>query len=135
MTIIADASTVVAALVDGGDDGAWAADLLAREIIAAPHHMPVEVANILRRAVLSGEVSPDVASSAHSDLLDLRAELFPYDAVGNRVWELRANVTAYDACYVALAEELEVPLATLDRRLSRATGPRCEFLLPQEAGL
>jgi predicted nucleic acid-binding protein len=130
VTIVADASTVVAALVDGGDGGTWAADLLAREPITAPHHMPIEVANILRRAALSGEISEDTASLAHSDLRELRTRLYPYDAVADRAWELRQNITAYDACYVALAEGLGVPFATLDRRLARANGTRCEFLLP-----
>jgi predicted nucleic acid-binding protein len=127
---VADASTVVAALGDGGGDGTRAADLLAREPITAPHHMPVEVANILRRAALSGEISEDTASLAHSDLRGLRTQLYPYGAVAERAWELRQNITTYDACYVALAEGLGVPLATLDRRLARASGPRCEFLLP-----
>jgi predicted nucleic acid-binding protein len=130
VTIVADASTVVAALVDGGEDGTWAADLLAREPITAPHHMPIEVANILRRAARSGEVSEDTASLAHSDLRELRAHLYPYEALADRAWELRQNITTYDACYIALAEGLDVPLATLDRRLTRASGARCEFLLP-----
>jgi predicted nucleic acid-binding protein len=52
--------------------------------------------------------------------------------VAARVWELRRSITAYDACYVALAEQLRAPLATLDRKLSRASGPRCAFLLGPE---
>ena len=62
-----------------------------------------------------------------ADLLDLRIALFPYAPVGPRVWELRGALTAYDAWCVAVAEALEVPLATLDRRLARAPGPRCAF--------
>jgi predicted nucleic acid-binding protein len=115
----------VAALGDGGDDGTRAVDLLAREPITAPHHMPIEVANILRRAALSGDISEDTASLAHSDLRDLRTQLYPYGAVAERAWELRQNITTYDACYVALAEGLGAPLATIDRRLARASGPRC----------
>jgi len=61
----------------------------------------------------------------------LHLEYFPpYAPLGPRVWELRENLTAYDAWYVALAEELGLPLATLDGRLSRAPGPRCEFTIP-----
>ena len=129
MTVV-DASVVVAALVDGGGDGRWAEDVLQEEPLAAPHHLPVEVANILRRAALSEDLSPDVASLAHADLLDLRVDLVAYAPLADRVWELRSNVTAYDAWYVALAEQLDVPLATLDQRLSRATGPQCRFLVP-----
>lgn len=130
MTRVVDAAVVVAALIDGGRDGIWAEQALEGTDLAAPHLMPVEAANILRRAALSGEVSADVASLAHADLLDLRVELFPYAPFATRVWELRENVSAYDGWYVALAEALDTTLATLDLRLSRASGPRCEFELP-----
>ena len=121
---------VVAALVDTGPDGAWAAELLASETLAAPHLMPVEVANILHRAGRAGELSRDVAALAHGDLLDLRVELFPYEPFAGRVWELIENLTAYDAWYVALAELIEAPLATLDEKLGRAPGTRCTFSIP-----
>ncbi len=130
MTLVVDASTVVAALVDGGRDGTWADALLASDSLAAPHLMPAEVANIVRRASLAGEITADVASLAHGDLLELRVELFSYEPFAARVWELRENVTAYDAWYVALAEHLEAPLATLDERLVSSTGPRCTFATP-----
>ena len=68
MTIVVDASLVVAALVDGGSDGVWADSVLASDDLAAPHLMPVEFANILRRAFLSGEISADTAALAHADL-------------------------------------------------------------------
>jgi len=130
VTLVVDASVVVAALVDGGSSGAWAEPHLAADALAAPHLMPAEVANILRRAVLAGDLSSDVASLAHRDLLDLRVELFPYEPLADRVWALRANITAYDAWYVALAEQLEAPLATLDHRLARSPGPQCQFVRP-----
>lgn len=131
MTLVVDASMVVAALVSTGADGAWAESLLAAEALAAPHLMPVEVAGILRRSVLAGEVSADVASMSHRDLLGFRVELFPYEPFAERVWQLRENVTPYDAWYVAVAESLDAPLATLDMKLSRAAGPRCDFSTPQ----
>ena len=95
--------------------------------------MPVEAGNILRRAALAGDISADVASLAHTDLLDLRVEFFPYQPGGGRVWELRENVTCYDGWYVAVAELLDAPLATLDGRLANSPGPRCRFLLPPVA--
>jgi predicted nucleic acid-binding protein len=128
--LVVDASLVVAALVDSGPIGRWAESVLTSQPLAAPHLLPVEVANILRRAVLAGDLSDDLAALAHADLLALRVDLFPYDAVAPRVWELRANLTAYDACYVALAESLNVALATLDKKLARAPGPRCKFHTP-----
>ena len=130
MSVVADAGFVVAALVDGGRDGLWAQELLAGTDLAAPHLMPVEAANILRRAALAGDISHDVAALAHADLLELGVSLFPYAPFAERVWELRGNLTAYDARYVALAEVLDSELATVDHRLSRATGCRCPFLTP-----
>lgn len=130
MTVVVDASLVVAALVDGGDVGRWAEEVLLSARLSAPHLMPVEVANILRRSVLSDNVSSDTASLAHADLQALRLDLFPYAPIASRAWELRKNLTIYDAWYVGLAELLDAPMATLDERLARASGPVCEFMLP-----
>ena len=130
MTIVVDAALVVAALVDTGSTGRWAEEQLILDHLAAPQVMPAEVANILRQADLAGEISADTASMAHEDLLALRVELFPYDPFAARVWELRLNVTAYDAWYVALAESLQAQLATLDKRLSRTPGCHCTFRTP-----
>ncbi len=99
--------------------------------LAAPHLMPVETANILRRASLAGDITADSAALAHGDLLDLRVDLWPYAPLTERCWELRDNVTIYDAAYVALAEQLQAPLATLDRRLTDSPGPRCRFMTPR----
>lgn len=131
MTVVIDASAVVAALVDSGPDGQWAETLLTVDL-AAPHLLPVEVANVLRRAVNAGELTEDIASLAHADLLGLRVELVAYDTVAARIWELRKNLTAYDAWYVAVAELLDAPLATVDHRLARSPGPTCTFRTPKE---
>ena len=130
MLRVVDSSTVVAALADSGPDGRWAEELLASGHLAAPHLMPVEVANILRRAADAGQISADAAALAHGDLLELRVDLFAYEPFAERVWGLRTNLTAYDAWYVALAEVLDAPLATLDTRLARAPGVRCAFEIP-----
>src|SRR5271166_2797702 len=119
---------LVAALVDSGADGRWAEPLLASGPLAAPHLIMAEAANILRRSALAGAISAEEASLAHADLLDLRVELFPYAPFAERIWALRQNVTCYDAWYVAVAEALGAPLATLDNRLAKASGPRCQFL-------
>lgn len=130
MTLVVDASVVVAALVDGGPAGVWAEHRMLSDHLAAPHLLSVEVANILRRAALHGDITPDIAALAHADLQALRVEFFPYGPVAGRVWALRENLTAFDAWYVALAELLGAELATLDERLARAPGPRCRFVLP-----
>lgn len=130
MTLVVDASAVVAALVDAGPDGQWAESLLTSDL-AAPQLLPAEVANVLRRAVKADEITDDVASLAHADLLDLRVELVSYAAVAPRIWELRHSLTAYDAWYVAAAELLDAPLATLDYRMVNSPGPRCTFQTPE----
>jgi predicted nucleic acid-binding protein len=132
VTLVVDSSVVVAALIDQGSDGDWAKRQLNGQRLVAPQHMPVEVAHVLRRSSLIGEISSDAASLGHHDLLQLRMTLIGYRGFGMRVWELRNNVSPYDAWYVALAETLEVPLLTLDRRLAAASGPQCEFRLPDE---
>ncbi|MGY1669457.1 type II toxin-antitoxin system VapC family toxin [Geodermatophilus sp. SYSU D00710] len=130
MTAVVDSSAVVAALVDDGADGTWARDGLRGETLVAPAHLYVEVANVLRRAVLTGRLGRDAAALAHRDLVQLPVTVFPYEPLGDRVWALHPTVTAYDAAYVALAEELDAALWTLDRRLATASGPRCGFRTP-----
>jgi predicted nucleic acid-binding protein len=127
---VVDASVVVAGLVDSGPTGQWAVELLAAERVMAPHLLPAEVAQTLRRLVRERSVSADVAALALEDLSDLAIPLYEFDPYAERVWELRDAVTAYDAWYVALAESFGVGLATLDRKLSKAPGVRCEFRLP-----
>jgi predicted nucleic acid-binding protein len=128
--IVVDASAVVAALTDRGEIGRWAEPLVFGEAVAAPHLLPVEVASALRRLVTNDRLTGDAAALAHQDLLDLPVDLLPYDAVAERVWELRQNVTPYDAWYVAIAELLDAPLATVDDRLASAPGLHCEVLTP-----
>jgi len=89
----------------------------------------VEVGNVLRRAVRSGEVGADTGAIAHAEFQALPIDLLPYVPVASRAWGLRDNLTLYDAWYVALAELLGAALATLDGRLARAPGPTCKFFV------
>lgn len=130
MTLVVDAGVVVAALADSGPLGAWCEEVLRNPQLVSPHHMPAEVTNILRRTEANGALSADAAALAMRDLATLPVQLVPFEPCAGRVWTLRENVTAYDAWYVAIAEALRCPLATLDRRLAQAPGPWCEFLLP-----
>ncbi|MHB1488175.1 MAG: type II toxin-antitoxin system VapC family toxin [Acidimicrobiales bacterium] len=130
MTVVVDASVVVAALIDRGADGKWAERILGSDALVAPHLMPVEVANVLRRALLARDISVDSASLAHADLIKLRIDLFAYEPFAERAWALRNTMSAYDAWYVALAESLDAPVATLDSRLARSAGARCRFIVP-----
>ena len=132
MTAVIDASALVAALVDSGPDGRWALSLIARKGLVGPELLPAEVSNVLRRLELSGKLSTAEATLACNDLQRLNLELFPFAPFAQRVWDLRDNVTSYDAWYVALAEALGCPLATLDRKLMGARGVRCTFEGPAD---
>ena len=130
MSAVVDASLLVAATSDAGAEGQWAEDMVRAGGLVAPHLALVEATNILRRFELEGRLSRKDAGAAARDLLLFDLELVPFAPFAERVWKLRANVTSYDAWYVAVAEGCDLPLATLDRRLARASGPRCRFLLP-----
>lgn len=131
MTLVVDASTVVAALVDNSTDGQWAEGQLrnASQLIA-PAHMAIEASNALRRLEASGHIDTTTANIAVSDLQRLPILPMTFGVIGGRIWSLRNNLTSYDAAYVATAELVNASLATLDRRLANAPGPRCTFLTP-----
>jgi predicted nucleic acid-binding protein len=129
--LVCDASAVVSALLDSGKAGTWAMEQLAAADLFAPALMPFECSNIIRRHELNGLVSADQAVQAHADLLDLPVELWPYEVLAARVWELRLNLTSYDAAYVALAEMLGIALVTLDERIRRAPSITCAVKTPR----
>jgi predicted nucleic acid-binding protein len=128
--LVCDASALVALLLDGGPDGRWATATLAGADLAAPHLVGFEAANVIRRHELAGLISADQAAQAHADLLDLTIEQWPYEILAPRVWDLRHNLSSYDASYVALAELTEASLVTLDRRIAGAPGVRCSIATP-----
>jgi predicted nucleic acid-binding protein len=130
--LVCDASAVVAILLDSGPDGAWMANRLMGNNLFAPTLMPFECSNIIRRHELSGLVSSDQAAQAHLDLLELPVELWPYEVLAPRISKLRQNLTIYEAAYVALAETIETPLVTLDRRIQRTPGITCTVDTPPE---
>lgn len=101
-------------------------DTLSGAGLVAPSLVMFEASNIIRRHEMAELVSADQAAQAHVDLLDLSIELWPYELLGLRVWELRKNLSSYDASYVAVAELSGAPLVTLDRRISRAPNLRCK---------
>ena len=121
---------LTALLIDDGPDGSWVAQTVAGSTFCAPALVSWETANVIRRLELAGIVSADQAVQAHVDLLDLAIELWPYELLAARAWELRHNLSIYDAGYAALAELLQSPLVTLDRRLAAAPSLACSILLP-----
>ena len=130
MTVVVDASALVAALGNLDQYGEWSESVISETHLVCPELALAEASNILRRLVLSGEISLTKATSVHTELLRLDIELYPFTPFAERIWELRGNLTSYDAWYVAIAEAFDLPLVTLDRRLSRASGPRCDFIVP-----
>lgn len=99
----------------------------------APHLVDAEVGHALRGEVRAGELSPRAARGALEDLMEMRLQRVSHHLLADRAWELRENVSFYDGLYVALAEQLEAPLLTLDARLARAPGVRAEIELVQAA--
>ena len=92
------------------------------ETLHAPHLIDVEVAQVLRRYAATGQINPERCRAALADLADFSLRRYPHDFLLPRIWDLRDNLTAYDATYVALAEALDAPLLTRDRRLAAAPG-------------
>jgi predicted nucleic acid-binding protein len=130
LSIVVDSSVLVAALIDSGPHGTWAEKTLARGSLYAPQLARVEATNIFRRLERAKLITTPEANAAQDDLMQLDMELFSFEPFADRVWELRHNVTSYDAWYVALAEALKLPLATLDEPLSKSKRVTCEFLTP-----
>lgn len=129
--IVVDASVIVTALADDGPDGERHRARLAGERLAAPHLLDVEVLSAWRRRAARGGLDERRMQLARDDLKSLPIRRVPHLSLLERCWELRANLTTYDAVYVALAELIGAPLVTLDARLADAPGPRCSIeLLP-----
>lgn len=119
--IVIDASAVVEVLLNTTAGRDVANRLLdSTETAAAPYLLDVEVVQVLRRYSRVGELDSERGRQALEDLADLPVFRYPHEPLLPRVWELRHNVTAYDAVYLALAEALEAPLVTRDKRLAAA---------------
>ncbi|MDE0703886.1 MAG: type II toxin-antitoxin system VapC family toxin [Rhodospirillaceae bacterium] len=128
--IVADSSALIELLLPTGNAGTVAARLLdSGEPLAAPHLVDVETAHVLRRYARLGVIDNMQGRKAIDDLADLPIQRYPHEVLLPRVWELQHNLTAYDAVYVALAEVLDAPLVTRDRRLARAAGHGAEIEL------
>jgi predicted nucleic acid-binding protein len=125
--IVVDASVLATALGDDGPDGDRARARLRGERLNAPELVDLEVASVLRRQVRGGEVDIRRAALALADLAAMPLRRAPHRLLLARCWELRDNLTIYDASYVALAEALDVTLLTGDGRLARAPSPRCRI--------
>jgi predicted nucleic acid-binding protein len=124
--IVADASIVLAALLSTAGAGARARERLRQDPdLHVPHLLDVEIAAALHRRVRLGQTDVELASEVLVDLAALAAIRWDHEPLLRRVWELRENITPYDAVYVVLAEMLDASLLTSDVYLSHAPGLRC----------
>jgi predicted nucleic acid-binding protein len=114
-------------LADDGTDGDTARARLRGEVLAAPELLDLEVASVLRRHITGGVIDVRRADLALVDLGAMPLQRAPHQPLLGRAWELRENLTIYDAVYVSLAEALQVSLLTGDMHLARAPGPRCHI--------
>ena len=119
--IVIDTSAVLRALADETPDIALQKRMIMTRM-HVPHLIDAEVLNALRGLVLGRKISVDRATDARRDFAALSLTRYPIRDLGDRIWALRDNLTAYDACYVALAEALDCPLVTSDAELAEAAG-------------
>jgi predicted nucleic acid-binding protein len=121
--IVLDASAVLEVLLRTPNAEAVERRMFAaRQTLHAPHLLDVEIAQVVRRYTAAGELGQERGRAALADLSDLPVHRYPHDVLLPRIWDLRHNLTAYDAAYVALAEALDAPLLTRDQRLAAAAG-------------
>lgn len=120
--LVVDTSAVLAALVARDPPPGLVERLAEDGDLHGPHLIDTEILHALRRLTSAGEISEDRAADARVDVAELALVRYPHHPLSDRVWEMRHNLTAYDATFVALAEALAVPLVTCDARLASAPG-------------
>jgi predicted nucleic acid-binding protein len=125
--LVVDASVLAPALADDGDDGDKARARLAGESLLAPELIDIETLSVIRRQHRSGQLDDRRAELALTDLAELALRRAPHQILLWRCWQLRHDLTVYDAAYVALAEMVDVVLVTADARLVQAPGLRCRI--------
>ena len=127
--LVVDASVLATALADDGPDGDAARARLRGQSLVAPELIDLETTSVIRRLSQARHLDLRRAGLALTDLVELPLRRAPHRPLLPRCWELRQNLTVYDAAYVALAELLDVLLLTADRRLASAPGLHCEIEL------
>jgi predicted nucleic acid-binding protein len=127
--LVVDTSAALAALVAGEPPAGLVERLAGDGDLHAPHLIDIEILHALRRMTITGELSAERAADARTDFADLALTRYPHHPLGDRIWELRHNLSAYDATFVALAEVLDATLITCDARLAAAPGNPAEVQL------
>lgn len=126
---VVDASVLAPALADDGPDGDTARARLRGQSLVAPELIDLETTSVIRHRLRAGDLDDRRAGLALDDLMEIPLRRASHRPLLARCWELKQNVTVYDAAYVALAELLDAVLITADAHLANAPGPRCRFEL------
>ncbi len=127
--IVADNSVVTELLVGDGPQVRAIQEHLENQRVVVPDLLDLEAVSAVRRLVLAGELEASAGQQAIATLIELPFERVSHRPLIPRIWQLKDNLTPYDASYVALAEHLDVPLYTGDMRLARSPGIRCPVIL------
>ncbi|MEO8906486.1 MAG: type II toxin-antitoxin system VapC family toxin [Microbacteriaceae bacterium] len=127
--IVVDASVIVSLLIDPAPLGDALGARMADASLLAPTLLPFEVTNVLRRRRNAGLLSPAEAALARDGFAELPIDLWPWEPLASRVWQLGDNLRSYDAAYVALAEQTGCVLLTRDARIAGAPGVACKIEL------
>jgi predicted nucleic acid-binding protein len=126
--IVVDASVVVQFLIKSAVSPHVVSLIAGEDVLAAPALLDYEAISALRRLTLAGEISDVGAQSALANLADLRIDRYEIEPLIDRIWSLRRSLTVYDASYVALAEQLDLPLHTTDSKLAKSRGHRARIV-------
>jgi predicted nucleic acid-binding protein len=124
--LVVDASVLAPVVADGGEEGRRFRQRLRGETVAGPDLLRIEVMSVVRRHAHAGLLTPDQTGTAIEDLVDFPVVVYATAPLLHRAWALRDNITSYDGCYVALAEAVDRPLLTADRRLAKAADAVCQ---------
>ncbi|MCI0443905.1 type II toxin-antitoxin system VapC family toxin [bacterium] len=128
--IVVDSSVILEVLLRTKSSQTIEKKIFSRgQTLHAPHLIDIEIAQVIRRYASAGEITPERGSQAIEDLIDFRISRYSHDILLPRIWELRTNMTAYDATYVSLAEILDSPLLTRDAKLARSPGSNAKIRL------
>jgi predicted nucleic acid-binding protein len=127
--LVVDTSALLEALVAREPARGLVERLAGDGDLHAPHLIDIEMLHALRRLTIRGELTEDRAADARADFRELALVRYPHVELSDRIWELRHNLTPYDAAFVALAESLDVPLVTCDARLATAPGVAAQIEL------
>ena len=126
--IVVDASAILELLLNTAAASEVAERVFAPgQTLHAPHLLDIEVAQVLRRYSRARVLNAERSHEALRDFLDLPLNRYPHELFLSRIWELRHNLTAYDAAYIALSEALDAPLVTCDRRMASASGHNADI--------